>query len=338
MYLARPMSEGLEYFSLDTDMEQDDKIAFIESKHGLAAFGLIVRLLMRIYKNGYYAAWTEREQYLFSKNISVDIMLTQTIVNDCINEGLFNKKLYEEFAILTSHGIQKRYIKACERRKRIVMIAEYFLINAAKDDVKMDNVTFTYINADNNQVNENITLTKTPQSKVKESKVNKSKPSIRAREDGIPVDNVDNFFDGLVGDDLYPSGNGGEETPSPAQESSSVESSVDFMEFWNAYPKRSGMQKAIEAWDFFGAKGMPLHYLVRAAQKYALATKANDMQFIKMPHNFLLEGIYQDYLPHNLPECPRCRGHGHYELADGVKVCDCRKYVFGERMISLNSA
>lgn len=169
--LARPQSEGINYFSLDVDMNSDDRIAYIESKYGFIAFGLIVRLLMRIYRDGYYMVWDEREQFLFSRRVNVDIESTLNIVNECINEGIFNKELYEQYGILTSHGIQCRYLKACERRKNIVIASEYNLITS-EDSVKLDNVTFKSINADNNEVNANIELTKTPQIKVK---VNKSK-------------------------------------------------------------------------------------------------------------------------------------------------------------------
>lgn len=78
------------------------------------------------------------------------------------------------------------------------------------------------------------------------SNSNSNIDGIRARGEVPPVDNVDsvdNFYKRTdETDDLYPLGNGGEETPSPAQESSSVESSSpEFMEFWNAYPRKAGM-------------------------------------------------------------------------------------------------
>lgn len=190
--MARPIKDGLDYFPLDTDMDQDDKIAYVEAKHGLIAFAIIVRLMMRIYRQGYYTMWTEREQVLFSKSINVDIETTKTIVNEYINEGFFDQKLFEEHSVLTSHGLQMRYLKGCDRRSRIAMIQEYFLIDSNRDDVKLDSVTLTCINADNNSVNVPVTSAESTQSKVKETILNKIKLNNNinacAREDHQPVD------------------------------------------------------------------------------------------------------------------------------------------------------
>ena len=324
--VARPISEGLPYFSLDTDMEQDDKIAFIEAKHGVLGFGIIVRLLMRIYRQGCYTMWTEREQFLFSKSINVDIMSTLTIVNDCINEGIFDQEMLETHGILTSHGIQVRYLKGCERRKKVVMIKEYCLLEPT-DDVKTVNVTFISINADINpdkfnitQQQCDITLTETPQSKVKKSKVKESKELTKNAREGEPVDNSDGGTDV----DLYPSGNGGEETPPPA-DNGSVESSPDFMAFWNEYPRRSGMGLATKAWREITGKGIPGADLVRAAKKYRVSVGGTAEQFIKMPHTFLVEGIFREYAPKIDPECPLCKGQGYIENEQRAMVeCRCR--------------
>ena len=185
--MARPLSQGLTYFSLDVDMEQDDKIAYIESKHGPIAFAVIVRLLMKIYKNGYFTSWTEREQYLFTRSIGVDIESTETIVIECINEGFFNKALYNRYKVLTSAGIQRRYLTACARRKDVPIIRQYFLLS--EDEQFKCEMRFVDINDDENEVNDDINQgksdimpTETPQSKVKESKVKESKVLILSKD------------------------------------------------------------------------------------------------------------------------------------------------------------
>lgn len=327
--MARPNKDGLEYFSIDIDIMDEDSVGYVSAKYGLKAFGLLVRLLMKIYRNGYYTMWTEREQYLFTKDINVDIEETQTIVNAYINEGFFNQKLFNQYGILTSHGIQKRYIKACDRRSKIVMYQEYFLVDPVKDDLKLNNVTLIPVNVDKNhssqQVTANITLTKTPQSKVKESKEKvkeiESKPFACAREDDQPVDN-------LSGDGLDGSDNNLNKDEAPTEEH------PDFMSFWNVYPRRSGMPKAMEAWKEV-IKNIPPKYLVLAAGKYAMKVKTDDTpsQYVKMPHTFLSDGVFKEYLPRNIPECPKCHGKGFYEVEeDGsmrVKRCDCRRELFG---------
>jgi len=169
--MARPTKQGLEYFPLDVDIDQDDKVYLIEAKHGLIGFALIIRLLMKIYKNGYYLPWSEKETFILAKQTSVDVNTINNVVNDCINYGLFDKNLYEKYQILTSRGIQKRYFEACTRRKKVVVVREYLLIDLGG----YSNIVFADINGinvSNNPVND----CNNPQSKVKESKVKKSTP------------------------------------------------------------------------------------------------------------------------------------------------------------------
>ncbi len=172
--MARPTKTGLEYFPLDVDMDQDDKLFFIEAKHGLIGFAVVVRLLMLIYKDGYYKQYTkDKEAFMLAKRLSVEVNVLNNIVNDCINEDIFNKKLFEQYGILTSRGIQKRYLEACARRKEVNIFKEYCLI----DPKNYKNLVFEYINpviVDINPDKCNTVSAETPQSKVKESKEKKN--------------------------------------------------------------------------------------------------------------------------------------------------------------------
>jgi DnaD/phage-associated family protein len=168
--MARPQKIGLEYFPLDVDIDQDDKVALIEAQHGITGFAVVVKLLMKIYKNGYFYEWTEKEQLLFSKRVNVDINAVIVIINDCIKWGLFDSELLETFKILTSKGIQRRYLEATTRRKKVEIEAKYLLLDEkVVNDYK--NLVIVNINDDSEEENDDIN----PQSKVKESKVKESK-------------------------------------------------------------------------------------------------------------------------------------------------------------------
>ena len=196
--MARSQKMGLDYFPLDVDIDQDDKIVLVESKHGLVGFAIIVKLLMRIYKNGYYYDWTEREQLLFVKRVNnASLDLINVIVNDCIKWGLFSEMMFQQYQILTSAGIQKRYLKATERRPNVVIDGKYLLLSQNEYGLKRVQITNSNpnvdinpnskgINADINHSSTDINVDMNPrstgindnigtQSKVKESKVNKSK-------------------------------------------------------------------------------------------------------------------------------------------------------------------
>ncbi|WP_123053119.1 DUF4373 domain-containing protein [Clostridium sp. JN-1] len=168
--MARPQKEGLEYFPLDVDMDQDDKVALIEAQHGLVGFGVVVKLLMKIYKHGYFYEWTEKQQLLFSKRVNVDINSLNAIINDCVKWELFDKNAFETYNVLTSKGIQRRYIEAVGRRQKVKIYKEYLLLDDETINV-YKNLVIVDINSNNEEVNANIN----PQSKVKESKVKKSK-------------------------------------------------------------------------------------------------------------------------------------------------------------------
>ena len=166
--MARPQKVGLDYFPLDVDMDQDDKIAMIEALHGIEGFGVIIKLFMKIYNEGYFYKWTESEQILFSRRINVDIKKVNAIIKDCIKWNVFNDELFEKYQILTSKGIQLRYLEIVKRRIRVEVIQDYILVN---DEVlnaynNIINVNINEDNADINQVNDNIST----QRKEKERK------------------------------------------------------------------------------------------------------------------------------------------------------------------------
>ncbi|MEY7998636.1 DUF4373 domain-containing protein [Clostridium sp. Mt-5] len=175
--MARPQKEGLEYFPLDVDMDQDDKVALIEAQHGLVGFGVVIKLLMKIYKHGYFYEWTEKQQLLFSKRVNVDINSLNVIINDCIKWDLFDKKVFETCKVLTSKGIQKRYLEAVGRRQKVKIYKEYLLLDNETINV-YKNLVIVDINSNNEVVNADIN----PQSKVKESKVKKSKRESREKK------------------------------------------------------------------------------------------------------------------------------------------------------------
>ena len=177
--MARPQKAGLEYFPLDVDIDSDERVEYVIAKHGFQAFGILIKLLMEIYRQGYYITWTERQRYVFSKRINVDSMYAETVVSVYINEGIFEKKLFDEYGILTSHGVQARYLQASGRRVEVEFIEEFFLLDRKKlpktpkisfSKVSVcNNPSFCIHNVDGNPDKSNIPLAETPQSKVKES-------------------------------------------------------------------------------------------------------------------------------------------------------------------------
>ena len=162
----------MEYFSLDVDFFQDEKIQFISARFGMKGEAITVRLLCKIYRNGYYVDWGEDAALLFAKGVGDNCQ--HSCVNDVVYEllkrGFFNKSIFERFSVLTSRGIQKRYFKAAERRKQVSAISEYLLVDPSDYPNLMPKTQNVSISGQNVYIfDENADILK--QSKVKESKV-----------------------------------------------------------------------------------------------------------------------------------------------------------------------
>ncbi len=145
--MARTVKAGLQYFPLDVDFFNDDKIELISSQFGCKGESIAIRLLCLVYRNGYYYQWGQDESLLFAKRVSNGITheLVNDVVNGLIKRAFFDKSIFDSFGILTSRGIQKRYIEAKDRAKEVVFFEELLLIDN-NEALKNNNVTFISIN------------------------------------------------------------------------------------------------------------------------------------------------------------------------------------------------
>jgi hypothetical protein len=135
--MGRPLKDGLDYFPLDT--KNDDKLDLMEAKHGIVGYGVIIKLWSHIYKEfGYYYPWGEREQLLFSHRINVDINQVNAIIEYAIKIGIFDKSK-AKMGVLTSRGIQKRYVEASKRRHEITFYSNLLLVNVDIIPVNVSN-------------------------------------------------------------------------------------------------------------------------------------------------------------------------------------------------------
>ena len=138
--MARPIKEGLDYFELDCQL--DDKIKLIQAEFGLKGFAVVVKLYQKIYgTHGYYCEWNEDVLLLFmSENgLSGDSKnLIEDIVSACVRRNIFSEELYAAYQILSSSGIQKRYVNAISKRVNVKLKKEYLLIDVDKNIVFSD--------------------------------------------------------------------------------------------------------------------------------------------------------------------------------------------------------
>lgn len=122
--MARPRKIGLDYFPLDVDFFEDDKVQLIEAEFGTKGICVAIRLLCKVYKNGYFYQWGGDECLLLSKQIGDGIVpnLVEEIVKGLVRRSFFDKGVFDSFRILTSRGIQRRYLEAAGRTRTGVAI------------------------------------------------------------------------------------------------------------------------------------------------------------------------------------------------------------------------
>lgn len=167
--MARPTAKGVEYFPLNVNFINDLKVRKLLLSCGAQSIAVLIYLLSTIYKDeGYFVEIHEDEIDLIALDVNVTPEFVVEVINKACEVRLFDVNLYENFNILTSKGIQERYLKITERRKNSVVITQFNLINVYNNSVNVNNNS---INVDNNPVN----VYKSTQSKVKKSKEKKSK-------------------------------------------------------------------------------------------------------------------------------------------------------------------
>lgn len=151
--MGRGNKVGLDYFELDCHM--DEKIELVEAEYGLKGFAIIVKLYQSIYSGlGYYCEWTPDISLLWAARLSGShggvigkvgsasyegslSGFPKNLINDVvaasIRRGIFSEELFQKYHILTSSGIQKRYLNATSKREKVELKKEYLLISIPKN-------------------------------------------------------------------------------------------------------------------------------------------------------------------------------------------------------------
>lgn len=168
--MARPPKKGADYFPLDVNL--NDKFKLLEAEYGLKGFAIVIKLFQKIYANGYFNEFMPDVMLLFADNNKVTSDFISEVLSCCFRRELFDKAMYDNYKILTSRGIQRRYLKIKERSESVVLEKQYLLLTMSE---LPKNVTVININEDNNREND----VNNAQRKEKKNK-EKNKPDKRA--------------------------------------------------------------------------------------------------------------------------------------------------------------
>ncbi|WP_262247001.1 DUF4373 domain-containing protein [Parapedobacter soli] len=154
--MARPEKLGLDYFPLDVDIFESDKMLAISGEFAVKGEIITLRLLCEIYRNGYFVEYSELLKNKLARLSGLSVNLIDEVIGKLVKYGFFDESVFREHYVLTSKGIQKRYLEAVKRRKNI-LCEHYWLLNG--------------VNVDINPASKGVNVDISTQKKRKESKV-----------------------------------------------------------------------------------------------------------------------------------------------------------------------
>lgn len=203
--MAAPQKTGLDYYPRDVSVLKDRKFIKAKIKYGYLAIVVYDALLEMIYADkGYYLDYkTDEDKELVAWDILDSVRGKYPVEADTIYEVigmLVECRLFSDYhfkqGIITSKRIQKTYYKCTVERKNVEVDKRIWMLDVGEMkalSTKSSILLFLEgqpINGDNQPNNED-NQSNNPQSKVKESKVNKSKGK---REGGAPtLEDVRNY-------------------------------------------------------------------------------------------------------------------------------------------------
>ena len=182
--MARPPKVGLDYFPLDVNFLNDLKTKKIVRSYGASAVAVALNVFINIYRdNGYYAECDDDFTFLIADELKLDEEYTKNVIKKMVEVDFFDKNLYENHKILTSIGIQNRYVLASGRRVHTKINKVYDLVNTKKEEFMLTETEFMYTETPEN---ESLCIQKyTKEKKIKENKRNKIKEEVEEEKNEI---------------------------------------------------------------------------------------------------------------------------------------------------------
>lgn len=180
---GRPAKQGIDYFPMDVGFFTDVKIRKISRACGSQSTSILICLLCNIYKDeGYYILWDEDLPFVIADTVGVSEGAVKEVLIKSLQVGFFDQELYEKYKILTSSGIQKRFLLATYQRKETTIIPEY-LINCANNSINCTNNSINH--SDNEQSKSKV---KVNRKKRKEKENNKeTSPNGEEKKDELSL-------------------------------------------------------------------------------------------------------------------------------------------------------
>ena len=130
--------DGINYFPVGVNFMEENAMEVIEAKYGIKGPAIVLKLLCKIYKEGYFIRWDEEQCLIFANKAGREVQVAevQGIIEILFIKGIMDKNSYLENGILTSESIQKVWMEATKRRKRELSELPSLMVKTEKENDK----------------------------------------------------------------------------------------------------------------------------------------------------------------------------------------------------------
>ena len=132
--------DGINYIPVGVNFMEENAMEVIEAKYGIKGSAIVLKLMCKIYKEGYYIRWDEEQCLIFANKAGREVQAeeVQGIIEILFTKGILDRNSYQENGILTSESIQKVWMEATKRRKRELSELPYLMVKPEKENGKAD--------------------------------------------------------------------------------------------------------------------------------------------------------------------------------------------------------
>jgi len=130
--MGRTPKKGLDYAPWDVDVflgvREIDKLMESQGCTGFVIYFYLCQMAAKF--EGYYYKWSYDDAATTAKRVGGGAgseAVKQTVAL-CLQMGLFDKRLFDRYGILTSRRIQRNYVEAKARQRETTVIEEYWLL------------------------------------------------------------------------------------------------------------------------------------------------------------------------------------------------------------------
>ena len=184
---------GISYAGWNTDIfENDTKIDELIDAQGWIGFSIYFYLCQRAYaSDGYFYRWNYANAATTARRMGGGIRAEtiKAVVATCLQIGLFDRSLFDRVGVLTSKGIQRRYMEAIQKRSYKRVDHNIWLLNV-EESKGLDVCT---LNGDS--LPEDDPKSKSNKSKLYQSKSKETTPYAGGADDLFPKREIEEAYE-----------------------------------------------------------------------------------------------------------------------------------------------